>query len=175
MVPGRGRLAGRRRPIDTRQKAFFQYVTRRHKRKKKKGSRTTYTVVTTTGNQRRLNTDELVTEMYSSESLSKPEKRMLKYEYTTSEDPRWQRKAKAKRLARNPWVRTQDREVAPTVETRATQKADQGQGAQLTCGPEQRQRAQSGPGHHRLGRFLTPKTNLSVRRATPMGARFPTA
>ena len=107
MVPGRGRLAGRRRPIDTRQKAFFQYVTRRHKRKKKKGSRTTYTVVTTTGNQRRLNTDELVTEMYSSESLSKPEKRMLKYEYTTSEDPRWQRKAKAKRLARNPWVRTQ--------------------------------------------------------------------
>ena len=44
----------------------------------------------------------------------------------------------------------ESRKMAPTAEARTTLKADQEQGARLTCGPEQRQRAQSGPGHHRL-------------------------
>ena len=136
-----------------------QYVTRRHKRKKKKGSRTTYTVVTTNGKQRRLNTEELVNEMSLSESLSKEEKSTLKYECTNSEDPRWQRKAKAWKkaksgLARNPWARAQEQEY----------DSDSGEGNNTKSG--------SGTGSSAHLRIRTAATRTRRPRAPPPGKVF---
>ena len=79
-----------------------QYVAQRHRRKKQKGSRTTYTVISTNERSRKLNVDDLVAEICSSESTSNSEKQMLTYSGTRSQNPRWVWKARAKRIARNP-------------------------------------------------------------------------
>ena len=79
-----------------------QYVTRKHKRTSRKESRTKYTVIATDGKKRTLNALDVIDEICNCDEVKAEEKIKLRYVGEESNDPRWVKKAKAKRLARKP-------------------------------------------------------------------------
>ena len=94
-----------------------QYVTRKHKRTKRKESRTKYTVIATDGKKRTLNALDVIDEICNCNEVKAEEKIKLKYVSEESDDPRWVKKAKAKRLARNPNARACAAIESPKVGT----------------------------------------------------------